>query len=388
MQALLPHLDEFWRDSVLDRGLNSLESISYPPNAPLTSRPDWRGKGGEPANTLDALKTHALDRWNIDVAICNCLYGVQLLFSEDMAAAFAKGVNNYVAKEWLDRDPRLRASIVVPMQNTELAVAEIERCAVDKRFVQVLVLSMGEAPLGRRQYWPVYEAAERHGLPLGIHAGSSYKHPVTSLGWPSYYIEDYAANSQGFQAQVASLVCEGVFVKYPKLKVVLLESGVTWLPAFLWRLSKFWRGVRLEVPWLDRSPAEIVRDHFRLTIQPFDGPDDPAAVAKLIDHLQSDDILLFSSDFPQALRRTSWSASLLSQFRKSSAKVLWLKTGQALAAISRLKPPSDRRRMATRCSRSPRPTPSTRPSIKGSASTSSRTRRLLPEPIGRRTSWW
>ena len=254
MQALLPHLDEYWRDSVVDRGMNSLELISYPPNAPLTARPDWRGKGGAPADTLDALRTHALDRWNIDVAICHCLYGVQLLYSEDMAAAFAKAVNDWVAKEWLDRDPRLRASIVVPMQNTEFAVAEIERCAVDKRFVQVLVLCMGEMPLGRRQYWPVYEAAERHGLPLGIHAGSSYRHPLTSLGWPSWYVEDYAAMSQGFQSQVASLVCEGVFVKYPKLKVVLLESGVTWLPAFLWRLSKFWRGVRLEVPWIDRSP--------------------------------------------------------------------------------------------------------------------------------------
>jgi hypothetical protein len=157
---------------------------------------------------------------------------------------------------------------------------------------------MGEAPLGRRQYWPVYAAAERHGLPLGIHAGSSYRHPVTSLGWPSHYVEDYCAQSQGFQAQVASLVCEGVFVKFPKLKVVLLESGVTWLPAFLWRLSKFWRGVRLEVPWIDRSPAEIVREHVRLTIQPFDGPDDPAAVARLIEHMKSDDMLLFSSDFP------------------------------------------------------------------------------------------
>jgi uncharacterized protein len=298
MQALLPHLDEYWRDSVVDRGMNSLESISYPPNAPLTARPDWRGKGGAPANTLDALRTHALDRWNIDVAICHCLYGVQLLYSEDMAAAFAKAINDWVAKEWLDRDPRLRASIVVPMQNTEFAVAEIERCSADKRFVQVLVLCMGEMPLGRRQYWPVYEAAERHGLPLGIHAGSSYKHAVTSLGWPSWYAEDYTAMSQGFQSQVASLVCEGVFVKYPKLKVVLLESGVTWLPAFLWRLSKFWRGVRLEVPWIDRSPAEIVRDHVRLTIQPFDGPDDPAAVAKLIEHMQSDDMLLFASDFP------------------------------------------------------------------------------------------
>jgi hypothetical protein len=298
LQALLPYLDDHWRDSVVDRGMNSLDSISYPPNAPLTARPDWRGKAGEPPHTLDALRSHVLDRWNIDAAICNCLYGVQLLFSEDMAAAFAKAVNDWVAKEWLDRDPRLRASIVVPMQNTEFAVAEIERCAADRRFVQILVLAMGEEPLGRRQYWPVYAAAERHGLPLGIHAGSSYRHPVTSLGWPSWYVEDYCAQAQGFQSQVASLVCEGVFVKFPKLKVVLLESGVTWLPAFMWRLSKFWRGVRLEVPWIDRSPAEIVRDHVRLTIQPFDAPDDPAAAARLIEHMQSDDMLLFSSDFP------------------------------------------------------------------------------------------
>jgi uncharacterized protein len=298
MAALLPYLDEQWRDSVVDRGLNSLESISYPPNAPLTARADWRGRAGEPPNTLEALRTHALDRWNIDIAICNCLYGVQLLFSEDMAAAFAKAVNDWLAAEWLDREPRLRGSIVVPMQNADYAVAEIERCAPDRRFVQVLVLAMGEAPLGRREYWPIFAAAERHDLPIGIHAGSSFRHAVTSLGWPSWYVEDYCANAQGFQAQVASLVCEGVFAKYPKLKVVLLESGVSWLPAFLWRLTKFWRGVRAEVPWVDRPPWEIVRDQLRLTIQPFDGPAEPDAVARLVDQLQSDDMLLFSSDFP------------------------------------------------------------------------------------------
>ncbi len=298
MPALLPYLDEQWRDSIIDRGLNSLESVNYPPNAPLTARPDWRGKAGEPPNSLAALRRDVLDRWNVDLAICNCLYGMQLLFSEDMAAAFAKAINDWVAKEWLDRDPRLRASIVVPMQNTDLAVAEIERCAPDRRFVQVLVLAMGEAPLGRRQYWPVFETAQRHDLPLGIHAGSSFRHAVTSLGWPSWYAEDYCAQAQGFQAQLASLVCEGVFAKYPKLKVVLLESGVTWLPAFLWRLAKFWRGVRAEVPWVDRSPGEIVRQHVRLTLQPFDAPDDPEATARLVDHLQSDEMLLFSSDYP------------------------------------------------------------------------------------------
>ena len=112
-------------------------------------------------------------------AILNCLYGVQLVFSEDMAAAFCRALNDWIAKEWLDRDPRLRASIVIPMQNVEYAVDEIERCAKDKRFVQVLVLAMQEVPLGRRHFWPIYAAAERHGLPIGIHAGSNYRNPVT-----------------------------------------------------------------------------------------------------------------------------------------------------------------------------------------------------------------
>jgi predicted TIM-barrel fold metal-dependent hydrolase len=294
IRALAPYLDEHWRDSVEQRGIPSLESISYPPNAPLTARPDWRGPKGLAATSPADLAP--VWRFGASAAILNCLYGVQLVFNEDMAAAFARALNDWLAREWLDRDPRLAASIVVPLQNIEFAVDEIERCAPNRRFVQILVLAMGEVPLGRRSLWPIYAAAERHDLPIGVHAGSAYRHPVTSLGWPSYYAEDYAAQAQGFQSQVASLITEGVFAKYPKLKVVLIESGVTWLPGFLWRFSKFWRGLRTEVPWVDRSPAEIVRDHIRLTIQPLDAPDD--AVERAIDHLRSDDMLLYASDFP------------------------------------------------------------------------------------------
>lgn len=298
MAALRPHLDEFWRNSVEDRGINSLDTISYPPDAPLSARPDFRDASRRAATTVAALKAQVFDGWGTGLAICNCLYGVQLVLNEDMARAFARAVNDWIVAEWLDRDPRLRASIVVPLQNVEYAVDEIERCARDPRFVQILVLAMGETPLGRRHFWPIYAAAERHGLPLGIHAGSAYRHPVTSLGWPTYYVEDYASQSQGFQSQVTSLICEGVFTKHPGLKVVLLESGVTWVPAFLWRLSKFWRGLRSEVPWVDRSPLEIFRDRFRLTIQPFDAPDSPDIVRRTIEHLGSDDLLLFASDYP------------------------------------------------------------------------------------------
>ena len=296
--ALLPFLDDFWRESVVSRGINSLESISYPTRSPLTSRPEWRGTNGYAATSASELTAQVCGRWQAGTAILNCLYGVQLVYSDDMAAAFCRALNDWLVKEWLDRDPRLRGSIVVPMQNVEYAVDEIERCAKDRRFVQVLVLAMQEVPLGRRHFWPIYAAAIRHGLPLGIHAGSAYRNPVTALGWPTWYIEDYAAQAQGFQSQVASLITEGVFAKHPGLKVVLIESGVTWLPAFLWRFDKFWRGLRTEVPWVDRAPWELVRDHFRLTIQPLDVPDDPHAVERAIEHLRCDDILLYASDYP------------------------------------------------------------------------------------------
>jgi predicted TIM-barrel fold metal-dependent hydrolase len=283
---------------VTRRGLDELNTIAYPANSPLTARADWRLPGMKPASTPQLLAEQALDPFGARFAICNCLYGVQATFSEDLGAAMARAVNDWIVREWLDRDDRLRASIVVPQQNPELAAAEIERCAVDRRFVQVLLLVSGELPLGRRQNWPIYRAAEKHGLPVGIHAGSSFRHPPSALGWPSYYLEDYVSQAQGFAAALNSLVTEGVFVRFPGLKVVLIESGVTWLPASLWRLDKTWRGVRSETPWLEQRPTETVREHVRLTLQPFDAPPTARQLEILLEQLGSDRMLLFSTDYP------------------------------------------------------------------------------------------
>ena len=298
IRALVPFLAKNWAASVNDRGIEGFDSISYPPNAPISARPDWRPDGKGLPTSVDDYRRHVLDRWDVQYAIGNCLYGAHLALSEDIGVAMASAVNDWMVATWLDAEPRMRASIVVAPQNPERAAAEIDRCAPDKRFVQVLLPAMVEAPLGRRQYWPIYAAAERHGLPVGIHAGSSYRHPVTPVGWPSYYVEDYASQSYAFQGQLGSLIAEGVFNKFPGLKVVLLESGVSWLIPFLWRMTKFWRGTRSEVPWVTRPPIEIARDHVRLSIQPFDAPDDPAIVGRIIEHMQSDAMLLFASDYP------------------------------------------------------------------------------------------
>jgi predicted TIM-barrel fold metal-dependent hydrolase len=216
-----------------------------------------------------------------------------------MAAALCAAVNDWTARELLDREPRLRASILVPPHNPALAVAEVERLAKDRRFVQVLLLAMGEMLLGRRIYWPIYAAAERHGLAVCIHAGSLYRHPPTYSGWPSYQVEDYIAQGPAFESQLVSMLAEGVFQKFPKIRVVLAESGFTWLPTLLWRTNKSWRSVRPEVPWIDREPAEIVREHVRFTLHPLDLPKDrPEMLARVIEHIGSDELLLFSTDYP------------------------------------------------------------------------------------------
>jgi predicted TIM-barrel fold metal-dependent hydrolase len=118
------------------------------------------------------------------------------------------------------------------------------------------------------------------------------------VGAPSYYLEEYVGLAQAFQAQVVSLVCEGVPVRFPRLPIVLVESGVTWLPALMWRLDKNWKGLRREVPWVDRLPSELIRDSVRLTAQPLDGPEDPARLAAVLDGLGSDRMLMFSTDYP------------------------------------------------------------------------------------------
>lgn len=297
-EALLPYMEDHWADTVRQRGINDLHTASYPDNAPITARPDWREPGAWPGSKLETLQSQVFDRWNSSAAICSCLYGVQTLFSTDMAAAFSTAINRWTAKEWLDKDSRLRGSIVVPLQHPEMAAAEIERWADDRRFVQVLLPVFSDMPLGNRLYWPLFAAAEKHGLPVGIHAGSTYRHPVSSAGWPSYYVEDYVAQAQGFHSQLASLICEGTFAKFPGLKVVFIESGFTWLPSALWRLDKYWRGLRMEIPWVDRPPSKIAREHIRLTLQPADAPVDAGAFARFMTHMESDEMLLFSSDFP------------------------------------------------------------------------------------------
>lgn len=146
--VLLPYLDDHWRQTVLARGIDRLDFdlTCYPAAAPLSGRPDWRSAQGHPGSDLAQLRRQALDHFDSRFAICNVVHGVQGLFNADMAAAFCRAINDWLAAEVLACDQRLRASIVIPWQDVALSVSEIERCASDPRFVQVMMLVQGETP--------------------------------------------------------------------------------------------------------------------------------------------------------------------------------------------------------------------------------------------------
>lgn len=299
IETLLPYLPDYWVEHINQSVFKGPTDSPYPANAPNTARPGSRPEEGKPAGTrLDLLQSQLLDALPIDIAILQCSYGVESLHHPDAAVAFASAVNDWLIAEWLNKDSRLRAAMVVPSQLPAQAAREIERVGDHPGFVQVYLPVRSQHPYGSRLFHPLWDAIASHGLVAGLHFGGAPGNPPFPSGWPSYYVEEYAGMAQVFQSQVVSIISEGIFDLYPDLRVVLIEGGFTWVPAFMWRFDKEWRNLRRLVPWVKQAPAEYMRQHIRLTIQPLDAPPKPGQLQRVVDQLGSSEMLLFASDYP------------------------------------------------------------------------------------------
>jgi predicted TIM-barrel fold metal-dependent hydrolase len=297
-EALFPYLAEHWRQYISTSAFKGVGDTSYPRGAPTTALPEsFPPGGGLPGSDLALLRQQTLDAWSARLGILNCDYGVQAIHNPDLAAAMAGALNDWLITAWLEQEPRFRASLVVP-RAVDDAVKEIERVGGHPGFVQVFLPVLSERPYGARSYWPLYEAALRHGLAIAIQPGASAGQPPTPVGWPATYLEEYAGLAQVFQTQVVSMVAEGVFDRFPDLRVVLLEAGVTWIPSLFWRFDKDWKALRREVPWVRRPPSDYIKEHVRWTIQPFDAPPEPEWLGSTLEQLGSEDLLLFATDYP------------------------------------------------------------------------------------------
>jgi predicted TIM-barrel fold metal-dependent hydrolase len=264
-----------------------------------------RPEGGvHPAVDPRWVKEQYLDARGVDLAILTTnLTSLSVQPNADMAATLAQAINDWTLETWVRPYDCFKGSILVAPQDPAQAVAEIDRLAHDPGMVQVLMGSATESPLGRRQYHPIYEACARHGLPLALHLGgegAGMSPPSTAVGHPSTYFEWYAAIPQNYMAHITSMVTEGVFEKFPTLKVVLYEGGVFWLPHIMWRFDKNWKAQRAETPWVKEPPSAYILRHFYSSTYPLEMMD-VVQIGQVMEMIEAERTLLFSSNYPNWL---------------------------------------------------------------------------------------
>ena len=278
----------------------------YPwPHPGTWYREDLEIELDRPGATVSAVQREVLDAHDVDIGVLNGEESitVSVMASAYRATAFARAYHEWVRERWLDADPRFRASIIVPAQDPVAAVREIERTAVDERFIQVLLCGGAERPYGDPRYLPIFAAAVERGLPVAIHTGGEglgIAAPPSGAGNPSLYIEWHTVGSaSSVMAHLVSLISHGVFERFPDLKLIFLEGGLAWVPGLMWRLDTNWRALRNEIPWLTRLPSEVLREQIRFTTQPLEHTSgDDELLFRLLETIGAPDTLCYSSDYP------------------------------------------------------------------------------------------
>ncbi len=287
-------------------------------------------EGGLPGCSLSFLQEQHLDAYGVDFGILNPLSPTgQGDLNSEFSAAVAFASNEWQIAKWVSQEFPPRASIVVPYEDPQAAVAEIRKRAGDKNYVHVLLMSRTSEALGRSVYWPIYEAAVEAGLPVGIHVFSYSGYASTNTGWASYYIEEMTEHAASCSALATSMIVEGLFEHLPELKIVMIESGLAWMPSLGWRLDKHWRKMRDEVPHLKRAPSGISAHAF-LDVHPANrGPEQPEHLKDLLEWIGWGRVM-FASDYPHWDFDDPFHRQSRRRLARSAGKMIFSGTPKAL----------------------------------------------------------
>jgi predicted TIM-barrel fold metal-dependent hydrolase len=300
---LLPFLPAYWREEVKSGGLGIPTAGYMSPIGVLRedARPD-DNTGGPGSSPAFLMKDH-MDRYHIDYAVLtgSGMLSLSLHNDPDYGNTLSSALNEWLVATWLAFSPRFRGSIIINHSDPVYAAREIRKWGAHPQISQVLMASGSNRLFGQRFFHPIYEAAAEIDLPVAIHPGSEGAGTapnVTPAGRPTRYMEWHNILPINYMATVNSLVCEGVFEKFPTLKFVAIEGGIAWLPHLMWRMDKNYKALRSQTPWLKKLPSEYIRKHLYVTTQPIEETEKPEQLLQILEMINAPHMILFSSDYP------------------------------------------------------------------------------------------
>ncbi len=204
-----------------------------------------------------------LDQHQMEYAVCFPTGSGSVVRLQELKfqIAVARACNDQFAAEYNALSKRVKCVGVLPMRSPQAAAEELERAVTERGLIGFEILPVGlPVALGDSYYDPVYAAAQKYGAVLGIHGTRSWSRELGAEGLSTFAEVHAYAFTAGILLQFTSMICQGVPVRFPKLRFAFLEIGATWLPYYLDRLDEHWeKRAEIEMPLLEEKPSELVR---------------------------------------------------------------------------------------------------------------------------------
>ena len=225
------------------------------------------------------------------------------IVDHNWAILIARAYNDWLYENYLKRDSRFQGVGLIPMQDPEAAVVELRRVVTELGMCGAMLPATGlKTHLGAKDYWPIYQEADRLGCCLSAHGGCH-----SGLGFDTLNV--FAAihalgHPFAISINFVSMLFNGIFDRFPNVRFGFLEASVAWLLLAMERSEGSYKGFIPLDPrgeYLQLKPGETVTDHIlrhiragRIFVGIEGGEPELAYAVKKI----GNDPFIFSSDFP------------------------------------------------------------------------------------------
>ena len=179
----------------------------------------------------------------------------------EMEVVIGNAFNKWLTEEVLPHDPRIKAMLYLPFNHPEACVKAVEMYADNPSVIGFSVTSTRFRAVNHDSYMPLYSAIQATGKPLAFHSGFHWGDQ--SMQQCNRFISMHAISFVYYNIiHMTNWIINGLPERFPKLKVMWIESGLAWVPFLMQRLDSEYMMRSSEAPLLKRKPSEYMRDMF------------------------------------------------------------------------------------------------------------------------------